>query len=152
MLLQVISVILRHWSLVLTGPIIELSTVLAVGDAWAAALDRRQLLLSWIESIYSIASANTMNTTLWSCIVIIYPGVEAESILRDILLSQVSNTSIMIVAPAAYITTTQFIIIARPVRMPAQKSLLILLLTSLYLSKTFSLAVNDVLSSLIYVA
>ena len=90
-----------------------------------------------------------MNTTLWSSIVIIYPGVEAESILRDILLSQVSNTSIMIVAPAAYIATTQFVIIARPVRVPAQKSLLIMLLTSLYLSKTFSLAVNDILSSLI---
>ena len=151
MLLQVISVILRHWSLVLTGPIIELSSVLAVGDTWAA-LDRRQLLWSWIESINSIARSNTMNTTLWSSIVIIYPGVEAESILRDILLSQVSNTSIMIVAPAAYITTTQFVIIACSVRVPAQKSLLIMLLTSLYLSKTFSLAVNDVLSSLIYVA
>ena len=58
----------------------------------------------------------------------------------------------MIVAPAAYITTTQFVIITRPVRVPAQKSLLIMLLTSLYLSKTFSLAVNDILSSLIDVA
>ena len=93
-----------------------------------------------------------MNTTLWSSIVIIYSGVEAESILRDILLSQVSNTSIMIVAPAAYIPTTQFVIIARPVSVPAQKSLLIMLLTSLYLSKTFSLAINDILSSLIDVA
>ena len=58
----------------------------------------------------------------------------------------------MIVAPAAYIPTTQFVIIARPVCVPAQKSLLIILLTSLYLSKTFSLAINDVLSSLIDVA
>ena len=150
MLLQVISVILRHWSLVLTRvPTVDLSSVLAIGDAWATALDRRQLLLSWIEGIYSVASPNSYYTALWSCIVIIYPGVKAEPILRDILLRQVSNTSIMLVAPTC-ITTTQFVSIARPVRMPAcQKPLLIMLLTSLYLSKTFSLAVDDVLPSLI---
>ena len=55
----------------------------------------------------------------------------------------------MIVAPTAYTTTTQFVTIARPIRVPALKTLLIMLLTSLYLSKTFSLTVNDILSSLI---
>ena len=55
----------------------------------------------------------------------------------------------MIVAPAAYTTTTQFVTIASSIRVPALKTLLIMLLTSLYLSKTFSLTVNDILSSLI---
>ena len=57
----------------------------------------------------------------------------------------------MIVAPAAYTTTTQFVTIASSIRVPALKTLLIMLLTSLNLSKTFSLAVNDILSSLINV-
>ena len=58
----------------------------------------------------------------------------------------------MIVATAAYSTTTQFVSITRPVSMPAQKSFLIMFLTSLYLSKTFALAVDYVLSTLIDVA
>ena len=65
---------------------------------------------------------------------IIYPGVEAEPILRDVLLRQVSDTSIMVVASAAYTTAAKFVSIASPVCMSAQKSLLIMLFTSLYLS------------------
>ena len=55
----------------------------------------------------------------------------------------------MVVASAAHTTATKFVSIASPVCMSAQKSLLIMLFTSLYLGKTFSLAVDDVLSSLI---
>ena len=84
---------------------------------------------------------------------IVDPGVETESILRDILLRQVSDTSIVLVAATAHrIATTQLVRLARPVRMPAQESLLIMLFTSLYLSQAFSLAVDNILPSLIDIA
>ena len=129
----------------------ELPCVLAVRDAWATALDRRQLLLGRVEGLYSIASA--YSTILRSRFVIINPGVETESILRDILLRQVGDASIVLVAATArHIATTQFVGLARPIRMPAQESLLIMLLTSLYLSQALSLAVDNILPSLIDIA